>query len=145
MVSVPLRGFIIFLCLLPLCVEGIQDVNTVCLAKMTQYFYDNVQPKTGQGADAQYALSIYVPPAHCTDKHSKIENVFDKFDAAERFTAQETLEYLLQSSEEEENAAPDDPVDDTSEEEDFTEADTDFESEEEDSDEEGPSGLYVVD
>ncbi|KAL1246563.1 hypothetical protein QQF64_034608 [Cirrhinus molitorella] len=83
MVSVPLRGFIIFLCLLPLCVEGIQDVNTVCLAKMTQYFYDNVQPKTGQGADAQYALSIYVPPAHCTDKHSKIENVFDKFDAAE--------------------------------------------------------------
>ncbi|XP_059362852.1 uncharacterized protein LOC132101688 [Carassius carassius] len=49
---------------------------------MTQYFYDNVQPETGQGTDAQYALSIYVPPAHCVDKRAKIENVFDKEDAA---------------------------------------------------------------
>uniref|UniRef100_A0A8C1XND7 Uncharacterized protein n=1 Tax=Cyprinus carpio TaxID=7962 RepID=A0A8C1XND7_CYPCA len=84
MVSViPLRGLVIFLCLLHLCVQGIQEMNTVCLAQMTQYFYDNVQPKTKQGADAQYALSIYVPPAHCTDKHAKIENVFDKDDAAQ--------------------------------------------------------------
>ncbi|XP_052407472.1 uncharacterized protein LOC127952776 [Carassius gibelio] len=82
MVSVvPLRGVIIFLCLLHLCVQGVQDVNTVCLAQMTQYFYDNVQPKTKQGTDAQYALSIYVPPAHCVDKHAKIKNVFDKEDA----------------------------------------------------------------
>ncbi|KAF4115025.1 hypothetical protein G5714_002514 [Onychostoma macrolepis] len=79
---VPLSGLVIFLCLLHLCVQGVQDVNTVCLAKMTQYFYDNVQPKTGQGADAQYALSIYVPPAHCIDKHANIENEFDKDDAA---------------------------------------------------------------
>lgn len=57
--------------------------------------------------------------------------------AQRRFTAQETLEYLLQSSEEEENAVPKNPADDTSEEEDFTEAAPDFESEEEESDEEG--------
>lgn len=83
MVSVvPLRGIIIFLCLLHLCVQGVQDVNTVCLAQMTQYFYDNVQPKTGQGTDAQYALSIFVPPAHCVDKRAKIKNVFDNDDAA---------------------------------------------------------------
>lgn len=36
-------------------------------------------------------------------------------------------------------ALPDDPVDDTSEEEDFTETDPDFKSKEEDSDEEGPA------
>uniref|UniRef100_A0A8C2J1A7 Uncharacterized protein n=1 Tax=Cyprinus carpio TaxID=7962 RepID=A0A8C2J1A7_CYPCA len=83
MVSViPLRGLVIFLCLLHLCVQGIQEVNTVCLAQMTQYFYDNVQPKTKQGTDAQYALSIYVPPAHCVYSGTKIKNVFDKEDAA---------------------------------------------------------------
>lgn len=43
----------------------------------------SVQPKTGKGDDAQYALSIYVPPAHCTDKHANIENEFDKDDAAQ--------------------------------------------------------------
>ncbi|KAL1246556.1 hypothetical protein QQF64_034601 [Cirrhinus molitorella] len=80
---VPPRGLVIILCLLHLCVEGIQDVNTVCLANMTQYFYDNVQPKTKAETDAQYALSVYLPPAHCTDKHANIENKFDKFDAAE--------------------------------------------------------------
>uniref|UniRef100_A0A8C1FRE5 Uncharacterized LOC109060409 n=1 Tax=Cyprinus carpio TaxID=7962 RepID=A0A8C1FRE5_CYPCA len=83
MVSVvPLRGLVIFLCLLHLCVQGNEEVNTVCLAQMTQYFYDNVQPKTKQGTDAQYALSIYVPPAHCVYSGTKIKNVFDKEDAA---------------------------------------------------------------
>ncbi len=41
----------------------------------------SVQPKTGKGDDAQYALSIYVPPAHCVDKRANIENKFDKEDA----------------------------------------------------------------
>lgn len=58
---------------------------------------------------------------------------------AQIFTAQETLKYLLQSSEDEENAALDDSVDDTTEGEDFTEADPDLKSKEEDSDEEGPA------
>ncbi len=43
----------------------------------------SVQPKTKQGDDAQYALSIYVPPAYCTNKNAKINNVFDKFQAAQ--------------------------------------------------------------
>ncbi|RXN38242.1 hypothetical protein ROHU_001296 [Labeo rohita] len=80
---VPLRGLVIFLCLLHLCVQGIQDVNTVCLAKMTQYFYDKVQPKTKNGTDAQYALSIYLPPAHCVDRHANIKNKFDNDEAAQ--------------------------------------------------------------
>ncbi|XP_050958830.1 uncharacterized protein LOC127160213 isoform X2 [Labeo rohita] len=80
---VPLRGLVIFLCLLHLCVQGIQDVNTVCLAKMTQYFYDKVQPKTKEGADAQYALSIYLPPAYCVDSKTEIKNKFDNDDAAQ--------------------------------------------------------------
>ncbi len=42
----------------------------------------SVQPKTKQVDDAQYALSIYVPPAHCTDKHANIKNVFDNYEAA---------------------------------------------------------------
>ncbi|KAL1250519.1 hypothetical protein QQF64_018315 [Cirrhinus molitorella] len=79
---VPLRGLVIFLCLLHLCVQGIQDVNTVCLAKMTQYFYNNVQPKTKKGHDAQYSLSIYVPPAHCVHKNANIKNKFDTDEAS---------------------------------------------------------------
>ncbi len=54
------------------------------------------------------------------------------------YSAEETLEYLLRSSEEEENDAPDEAVDDISEEEDCTEAEPDLESEEENSNEEGP-------
>ncbi|XP_050960514.1 uncharacterized protein LOC127161804 [Labeo rohita] len=80
---VPLRGLVIFLCLLHLCVQGIQGVNTVCLAKMTQYFYDKVQPKTKNGTDTQYALSIYLPPAHCVDRRANIENKFDDAQAAQ--------------------------------------------------------------
>ncbi len=57
---------------------------------------------------------------------------------ARRYSAEETLEYLLRSSEEEENDAPDEAVDDISEEEDCTEAEPDLESEEENSNEEGP-------
>ncbi|RXN13210.1 hypothetical protein ROHU_009833 [Labeo rohita] len=86
---VPLRGLVIFLCLLHLCVQGIQDVNTVCLAKMTQYFYDKVQPKTKEGADAQYALSIYLPPAYCVDSKTEIKNKFDNDDAAQNAISQE--------------------------------------------------------
>ncbi|KAK9977212.1 hypothetical protein ABG768_019033 [Culter alburnus] len=56
---------------------------------------------------------------------------------AKRYTAQETLAYLLHSSDEEEGTEPDEQV---SEEEDFTEADPNFtEDSEEDSEErEGP-------
>ncbi|XP_050958832.1 uncharacterized protein LOC127160214 [Labeo rohita] len=50
---------------------------------MTQYFYDKVQPKTKKGADAQYALSIYLPPAHCVDRNAKIEKKFDNVQAAQ--------------------------------------------------------------
>lgn len=57
---------------------------------------------------------------------------------AQRYTPEETLEYLLRLSDEEENAAPDEAVDDTSEEEDCTEFEPDLESEEEDLDEEAP-------
>ncbi|XDV21830.1 hypothetical protein PO909_026850 [Leuciscus waleckii] len=57
---------------------------------------------------------------------------------AQKYTAEETLEYLLRSSDEEENAASDEAVDDPSEEEDSTEVEPDLESEEEDLDEEGP-------
>ncbi len=57
---------------------------------------------------------------------------------ARKYSAEETLEYLLRSSEEEENDAPDEAVDDISEEEDCTEAEPDLESEEENSNEEGP-------
>ncbi|KAI2647909.1 PiggyBac transposable element-derived protein 4 [Labeo rohita] len=52
-----------------------------------------------------------------------------------RYSAEETLEYLLRSSDEDNDAPDDEAVDDTSEEEDCTEAEPDLES---DSDEEGP-------
>ncbi|KAG1948265.1 hypothetical protein F2P79_012078 [Pimephales promelas] len=79
---VPLRG-LIFLGLLHLCVQGIQgDVNTAVLAKMTQYFYDNVQPKTKMGIDAQYAIAISVSKDQCTDEEQfDIQTVFSKQDA----------------------------------------------------------------
>ncbi|KAK7171474.1 hypothetical protein R3I93_003926 [Phoxinus phoxinus] len=81
---VRLRG-LIFLCLLHLCVQGIQgDVNTAVLAKITQYFYDNVQPKTKREpiTDAQYAIAIRVPLGQCTPKSFDIQTVFSKSDAA---------------------------------------------------------------
>lgn len=56
----------------------------MCLANITQYFYDKVQPKTQKGAVVQYALSIYVTPAQCTDTHANnTENEFDKYDAVQ--------------------------------------------------------------
>ncbi|XP_050960236.1 uncharacterized protein LOC127161534 [Labeo rohita] len=78
---VPLRGLIIFFCLLHLHVRGIQGVNTVCLQKMTQYFYDNVQPKQGK-KNFQYALAIAVHQDQCTNEKSDIQNEFNLVDAA---------------------------------------------------------------
>ncbi|KAK9961821.1 hypothetical protein ABG768_007221 [Culter alburnus] len=75
-----MRG-LIFLCLLHLCVQGIQGVNTAVLAKMIQYFYDNVQPKTQSQTDAQYAIAIGVPPEQCTKEGSDIQTVFPQQDA----------------------------------------------------------------
>ncbi|CAM4550288.1 unnamed protein product [Leuciscus chuanchicus] len=78
---VPLRG-LIFLCLLHLCVQGVQgDVNTAVLEKMTQYFYDNVQPKNEQQTDAQYAIAISVPQDQYRKETFNIEDVFSKQDA----------------------------------------------------------------
>ncbi|XP_048016773.1 uncharacterized protein LOC125248696 [Megalobrama amblycephala] len=77
---VPLRG-LIFLCLLHLCVQGIQGVNTAVLVKMIQYFHDNVQPKTQSQTDAQYALAIRVPLDQCTKEESDIQTVFSRYDA----------------------------------------------------------------
>ncbi|KAK9961820.1 hypothetical protein ABG768_007220 [Culter alburnus] len=78
---VPMRG-LIFLCLLHLCVQGIQGVNTAVLAKMIQYFYDNVQPQTQKTqTDAQYALAIRVPLDQCKKEESDIQTVFSKDDA----------------------------------------------------------------
>lgn len=57
---------------------------------------------------------------------------------AQRYTAVETLEFLLRTSEEEDNAASDEIEGDTSEEEDLTEAEPHMDSEEEDTEEEGP-------
>ncbi|XDV32772.1 hypothetical protein PO909_003495, partial [Leuciscus waleckii] len=55
---------VVVLCLLHLCVQSIQgDVNPAVLAKMIQYFDDNVQPKTKP--DVQYAIAIFVPQSQC--------------------------------------------------------------------------------
>lgn len=68
------------LCLLHLCVQSIQgDVNPAVLARMIQYFDDNVQPKTKP--DVQYAIAISVPQSQCTDEQSDIQTVFSREDA----------------------------------------------------------------
>ncbi|CAM4550445.1 unnamed protein product [Leuciscus chuanchicus] len=73
---VRLRG-LIFLCLLHLCVQGVQDdVNPNVLAKMTQYLYDNVEPKTKQKTDAHCTIAINLPVDQCTDEGSDIQTVF---------------------------------------------------------------------
>lgn len=56
---------------------------------------------------------------------------------ARKYTAEESLEYLIRSSDEE-NASSDEPVDDTSGEEDYVEIEPDLDSEEEDLNEEQP-------
>ncbi|KAL1261200.1 hypothetical protein QQF64_009027 [Cirrhinus molitorella] len=72
-----MRGLIV-LWLLHLSVQSIQgDVNPAALAKMIQYFDDNVQPKT----DAQFAIAISVPQEQCTKEDAVIEDVFSKEDA----------------------------------------------------------------
>ncbi|KAK9961829.1 hypothetical protein ABG768_007229 [Culter alburnus] len=74
-----LKGLVV-LCLLHLCVQSIQaDVNPAALAKMIQYFDDNVQPKTKP--DVQYAIAITVPQAQCTQEGSDIQTVFSREDA----------------------------------------------------------------
>ncbi|NP_001373174.1 uncharacterized protein LOC795315 isoform 1 precursor [Danio rerio] len=75
-----LKGlFIIFL--LHLCVQHARgDVNPAALAKMIQYFDENVQPKTKP--DVQYAIAIVVPQALCTDEQSDIQTVFSTEEAA---------------------------------------------------------------
>uniref|UniRef100_A0A673JV85 Secreted protein n=1 Tax=Sinocyclocheilus rhinocerous TaxID=307959 RepID=A0A673JV85_9TELE len=74
-----LRGLII-LYLLHLCVQSIQgDVNPAALAKMIQYFDDNVQPTSHP--DVQYVMAIIVPKAQCTEEQSDIQTVFSREDA----------------------------------------------------------------
>uniref|UniRef100_A0A672KM62 Si:dkey-96g2.1 n=1 Tax=Sinocyclocheilus grahami TaxID=75366 RepID=A0A672KM62_SINGR len=74
-----LRGLII-LYLLHLCVQSIQgDVNPAALAKMIQYFDDNVQPTSHP--DVQYVMVIIVPKAQCTEEQSDIQTVFSREDA----------------------------------------------------------------
>ncbi|XP_073719065.1 uncharacterized protein [Misgurnus anguillicaudatus] len=65
---------LIFLCLLHLPVQ--MDVSTTVLAKMIQYFDDNVQPKPG----AQYAIAIRLSKEQCTDETFSIETVFSRAD-----------------------------------------------------------------
>ncbi|KAL1279160.1 hypothetical protein QQF64_025833 [Cirrhinus molitorella] len=77
---VPLRGLVVFLCLLHLHVQGIHCVNTVCLEKMTQYFYDNVQPSQGR-QNFQYALAIAVNQDQCNNVQSDIRTEFSVEDA----------------------------------------------------------------
>ncbi|KAK3520533.1 hypothetical protein QTP70_025028 [Hemibagrus guttatus] len=75
------KGLIV-LCLLHLCVQSIQgDVNPDVLARMIQYFADNVQPKTKDGQPAQYAFAITVPQAQCTSEQSDIQTVFSREEA----------------------------------------------------------------
>ncbi|XP_073682014.1 uncharacterized protein [Garra rufa] len=57
------------------------DVNPASLAKIIKYFSTNVQPKTKQGKDTQYAIAISVPRSQCTDEHADIQKVFSKRDA----------------------------------------------------------------
>ncbi|KAL1261201.1 hypothetical protein QQF64_009028 [Cirrhinus molitorella] len=85
-----LKCLVIF-CLLHLCVRNIQgQVNPSALAKMIQYFDDNVQPKTKIGTNAQYAIAISVPRYLCTNDQSQIEDVFS------REEAQSVKDYITQ-------------------------------------------------
>ncbi|KAK7156096.1 hypothetical protein R3I94_006233 [Phoxinus phoxinus] len=71
---------VVVLCLLYVCVQRIQgDVNPAVLARMIQYFDDNVQPRTK--SDVQYAIAISVPQSQCTDEQSDIQTVFSREDA----------------------------------------------------------------
>ncbi|XP_042609326.1 uncharacterized protein LOC109070810 isoform X1 [Cyprinus carpio] len=79
--GVLLRHLVIILCLLHLHVQSIEGVNTVCLDKMTQYFYKHVQPKQGK-KDLQYALAIAVHQDQCTNEQSDIQTEFSLTDAA---------------------------------------------------------------
>ncbi len=45
------------------------------------FIFSSVQPKTKTGTDAQYAIAIIVPQAHCTEEGSDIQNVFSREDA----------------------------------------------------------------
>ncbi|XP_043114693.1 uncharacterized protein si:dkey-96g2.1 [Puntigrus tetrazona] len=73
----PLRALVV-LCLLHLSVQGIRaEVSLAALAKIINYFDENVQPK----ADAQYAIAISVPLDQCTKEDAVIEDVFSKEDA----------------------------------------------------------------
>ncbi|XP_059367814.1 uncharacterized protein LOC132106169 [Carassius carassius] len=77
-----LRHLVIFFCLLHLHFQSIQGVpNTLCLDKMTQYFYDHVQPKQGK-QNFQYALAIAVQEDQCTNEQSDIQTEFSLTDAA---------------------------------------------------------------
>ncbi|XP_059415034.1 uncharacterized protein LOC132149655 [Carassius carassius] len=58
-----------------------RDVNPAALANIFKYFADNVQPKTQQQKEAQYAIAISVLRAQCTDIHADIQNVFSNKDA----------------------------------------------------------------
>ncbi|KAG7334918.1 hypothetical protein KOW79_001514 [Hemibagrus wyckioides] len=76
-----LKGLIV-LCLLDLCVQSIQgDVKPAAIAKIIQYFADNVQPQTDKGQPSQYAFAITVPNAQCTSEQSDIQTVFSKKEA----------------------------------------------------------------
>ncbi|XP_016364508.1 uncharacterized protein LOC107705632 [Sinocyclocheilus rhinocerous] len=70
---------LIVLCMLHLFVEGTEGVNPAVLARIIQYFDNNVQPTTMP--DAQYAIAIIVPPAQCTDEQSDIQTVFSREEA----------------------------------------------------------------